>query len=408
VEKLFKKSTLDSGVRLVTEKIPTVRSVAFGVWVQVGGRDETEANQGISHFLEHMIFKGTEKRNKLDIALEIESSGGLVNAMTMKELTCFYAQMLDENIGTAVEVMSDIVANSVFAEEETEKEKTVIIEEINGQEDEPGDLIFDYFFRELYPGHPLGLPILGTKETVNGFKPGDFRNLIREKYTADSIVIAAAGNVEHDALRKMVEDCFKFPAVKKKPGKDKVPAMKPLRKEWKRPISQAHIITGMRSYPYNDQRKYPFLLLNTVLGGGMSSRLFQSVREEFGYAYAIFTFNEALSDTGAWGVYIGTDKDKVEQVLELTYKEYEKVRTELLSAEELQRIKTQLKGNLMLGLESTSSRMNRLAKMEIYLNDFVTLDRVVEEIDKVTAEQVKATAEELLQPEEAVTVVFVP
>jgi len=408
VERLYQKSVLPNGVRLVTEKMPTVRSVAFGVWVQAGGRQETEANQGISHFLEHMIFKGTEKRSKLDIALEIESVGGLINAMTMKELTCFFAQMLDENVNTAVSVLSDIVANSIFPEEETIKEKTVVIEEINGQEDEPGDLIFDYFFRQIYPQHSLGLPILGTKETVNSFVSNDFRRLIQDKYTADKIVIAAAGNIEHLQLQKMVEKNFIFPQAKEKTSSDIIPPMTPLRKKWKRRISQAHIITGTRSYPYDDKRKYPFLLLNTVLGGGMSSRLFQSIRENFGYAYAVFTFNEALSDTGTWGVYIATDKDKVDNVLELTYKEYDRARKELLSNDELERIKTQLKGNLMLGLESTSSRMNRLAKMEIYLNDFISLDQVIKEIDIVTAEQVLEVAQELLQPEQAVTVFFIP
>lgn len=376
--------------------------------MNVGGRNENEKNQGISHFLEHMIFKGTKKRSKLDIALEIESGGGMINAMTMKELTCFYAQILDENVGVAVDVLSDIVANSIFTDEEIAREKTVIIEEINAQEDTPDDLIFDYFYQELFPKHPLGMQILGTKETVSSFKADDLYGFIADKYNPEHIIIAAAGNLEHEHLLKLVEESFTLKNFSKSSNKMVLKAAKPKRKEWKRSISQAHIITGRRAFKYADKRKFPFFITNTLLGGGMSSRLFQNIRENFGYAYAIFSFNEALEDTGVWGVYIGTDREKIDDVLELTYKEYDRLRTERITEAELNRIKTQLKGNLMLGLESTSSRMQRLAKMEIYLKDFVTLDSIIEEIDKVTVEQVKDIAEELFNPKDATTVIFLP
>jgi len=378
------------------------------VWVNAGGRNENERNQGISHFLEHMIFKGTKKRSKLDIALEIESVGGLINAMTMKEFTCFYAQVLDENIGTAVDVLADIIANSIFYEEEIAREKTVIIEEINGQEDTPDDLIFDYFYQEMYPQHPLGLPILGTKETVSSFHAEDLYGFISEKYKAEDIIIAAAGNLEHDALLKMVEKAFDFPPSRNSKHDIPFQQINPSRREWKRSISQAHIITGKRALRYADPRKFAFFILNTLLGGGMSSRLFQNIRENYGYAYSIFSFNEAMADTGLWGVYIGTDKDKIDEVLDLTYKEYDKLRKEGISPDELARLKNQLKGNLMLALESTSSRMQRLAKMEVYLNNFVSLDSIVEAINKVTAKQVMDIAEELLEPKEATTVIFSP
>ena len=408
LKQLFNKTVLHNGIRLVTEKIPTVRSIAFGVWVNAGGRDENEQTQGISHFLEHMIFKGTKKRSKLDIALEIESVGGLINAMTMKELTCFYTQMLDENIGTAVEVLSDIVANSVFEAEEAEKEKTVIIEEINGQEDTPDDLIFDYFFREIYPDHSLGLPILGTKETVLSFRPDDLKNFISEKYTAQNIVIAAAGNIEHEKLAGMVEQAFSFPRENQVQKYDGFTDFQTGRHDWKKPISQAHIVTGTRAYKYADPRKYAYFVLNTLLGGGMSSRLFQTIRENYGYAYSVYTFNEALYDTGVWGVYIGTDQEKTDAVLELAKVEFDRLRHELVSPDEISRIKNQLKGNLMLGLESTSSRMHRLAKMEVYINDFVSLDRILAEINKVTAEDVMEIAQDLLDADKMLTTVFLP
>ena len=355
-----------------------------------------------------MIFKGTRKRNKLDIALEIESVGGLINAMTMKELTCFYAQMLDENIGTAVDVLSDIVANSVFDPAEAEKEKKVVIEEINGQEDTPDDLIYDYFFKEMYPGHSLGLPILGTKDTVLSLTRNDLKKFISEKYTAQNIVIAAAGNIEHDRLAGMVEKAFSFPRQNSTKKYDGFPDYQIGRSEWQKPISQAHIVTGTRAYKYADPRKYAYFVLNTLLGGGMSSRLFQSIRENYGYAYSVYTFSEALFDTGVWGVYIGTDREKIDQVLELAGIEFNRLRNELVDEDEISRIKNQLKGNLMLGLESTSSRMHRLAKMEVYINDFVSLDRILEEINKVTAENVMEIAQDILDPDKMLTTVFLP
>ncbi len=408
MEQLYQKSVLSNGLRLVTEKIPTVHSVAFGVWVNVGGRDENAHNQGISHFLEHMIFKGTERRSKYDIALEIESVGGLINAMTMKENTCFYTKLLDENINTAVDVLSDIIANSLFSEEETVREKKVIIEEINSLQDTPEDLIFDYFYREIFPEHSLGLPILGNKETVSSIRSEDLRNLIREKYTVDNIVIAAAGNVEHNMLLELVEESFTFPKAEKNQRSEDIPSYNPGLHSWSRPVSQAHIVTGARGYRYSDENKYAFLLMNTILGGGMSSRLFQSIRENFGYAYAVYTFGESFSDTGVWGVYVGTDRDKVDDVLGLIEDEFAKLRSELVSKEEINRIKNQLKGNLMLGLESTASRMHRLAKMEMYLNKFIFLDEVINNINKVTPEQVKMVAEELTAPEKQLTVIFTP
>ena len=385
-----------------------MRSVALGVWVNVGGRYETETNQGISHFLEHMIFKGTEQRSQYDIALEIESVGGAINAMTMNELTCYYVHLLDENIDRGINVLSDIVNNSLFPEPEMAKEKSVVIEEIKGQEDEPGDLIFEYFSSELFKEHPLGLPILGTRETVSSFTSNDLRKFVADNYTADRIVIAAAGNIEHDELKESLETSFNFPVPKVKrsslpPGK-----VSPVRKSWERPINQAHIVTGCRGYKYTDAQKYPYFLLNTLLGGGMSSRLFQSIREKHGLAYTVYSFSESLSDTGMFGVYIGADKVNIDQVLELTHKELEKLYAEPLTSDELLRIKNQLKGNLMLGLESTSSRMHRLAKMEVYLNAFVTLDEVINRIDKITSEQIMQVAENLANPAEQITVIFIP
>jgi predicted Zn-dependent peptidase len=393
---------------VVTEKIPTVHSVAVGVWVNVGSRHENLQNQGISHFLEHMIFKGTQKRTALDIALEIESVGGQINAFTGKELTCFFAQLLDENVDIAMDVLSDITTNSLFLKEEVEKEKSVIIEEINNLEDTPEDLIYEYFIRELYPHHPLGYPILGTKETVNSFNSDGFKNLIKSQYSSSRVVIAAAGNIEHEQLIEMVTKSFNFSSEATSVDNQPLPKLQTGRKIWNRSISQTHIIIGTHSYCYADCRKYPFLVLNTILGGGMSSRLFQIIRETFGLAYSIYTFSETLSDTGLWGVYIGTDRNRIDKVVDLVQEEFRKLREVKIEERELERIKTQLKGNLMLGLESTSSRMHRLGKMEIYINDFVSLDDIIDRINQVKIEQVREVANELLQPHNLLTVIFIP
>jgi len=404
----YRKTILGNGIRLVTERIPTVRSVAIGVWINVGGRSENEKNQGISHFLEHMIFKGTKKRSALDIALEIEAVGGQLNAFTGKELTCFYLQVPDENIDIAVDVLSDILTNSVFRDEDILREKTVIMEEINNLEETPDELIYDYFLRELFPGHPLGLSILGTKETVNSFNHQDFHNLVRDKYTPDRIVISAAGNIQHDDLLKLVDNAFQLQNGKSVPDNSVVANSRSGIEFFNRSNTQTHLCMGSRSYPYSDHKKFPFFIMNTILGGGMSSRLFQSIREKFGYAYSVYTFNEALSDTGIFGVYVGTDRINLEHVTNLILKEFKQMRNKKISQSELNRIKTQLKGNLMLGLESTSSRMNRLGKMEVYLNEFISLDDIIIKINKVTAEQVREVANELLNPDELLTVVFTP
>ncbi len=404
----YRKSILPGGIRLVTEKIPTVRSVALGVWVNVGGRDETDSNQGISHFLEHMIFKGTEKRTSLDIAREIEAVGGHLNAFTSAELTCFYAHLLDENIAIAIDVLADILSNSLFRDAEIEKEKSVVSEEIKHLEDTPDELILEYFIRHLYPGHSLGQPILGTVDTVNTFSSKDLISLIQDRYTADRVVIAAAGNLNHEEILKLVESVFSFSEPNGGILRSPVPPVAAGRKSFTRAINQAHICVGVRAFPYYDPRKYPFFVMNTVLGGGMSSRLFQSIRETFGYAYSVNTFTEALSDTGVFGVYVGTDRNRIDDVVGLVMQELERIRREKLDDELLARIKTQLKGNLMLGLESTSSRMSRLGKMEVYVNDFISLDDIVNKINQVTSEQVLEVAEELLKPENLLTVIFTP
>ncbi|MBL7192189.1 insulinase family protein [bacterium] len=404
----YKKSILDSGARLVTEKIPTVRSVSLGVWVDAGGRDETLETQGLTHFLEHMIFKGTKNRSALEIALEIESLGGHINAFTGKEMTCFFVQMLDENIGTALEVLADIMANSLFRPEDMVKEKTVILEEIKNLEDSPDDLIYDYLISEVYPAHSLGYPILGTPDTVQSFTAEHLLNLIKNSYTSDKIVIAAAGNIEHDNLCELIEKHFSFIPGNPRNNSQKLPDFIPGRKVWERPISQAHICIGTRAFPYKDDRKFQLLVLNAILGGGMSSRLFQSIRETFGYAYSVYSFAESLSDTGMFGVYMGTDKNKIEPAADLVLKEFKRLCTEPLHSSELSRIKNQLKGNLMLGLESTSSRMNRLAKMEVYLQQFVTLEDLINNINQVSAEQVLEVANELFHDSRLFTVIFTP
>ncbi|RKY81082.1 hypothetical protein DRQ00_00675 [candidate division KSB1 bacterium] len=408
---IYNKSTLTNGIRVISEQIPHVRSVSIGVWIIAGSRDETEENNGIAHFIEHMAFKGTQKRKTYEIAEALESVGGHLNAFTSKELTCFYAHVLDENLNMAVDVLSDIVLNSLFSEEEIEKEKNVVIEEINDLEDSPDELIHEYFVRDLYYPHPLSFSILGKRENVQNYHRDDLLDFIKQNYTPNRILIAAAGNVNHKAL---VEICDKYFGNYRNNSLSnrqllKIPEEKPKISVIENPnINQAHICIGARSVEYTNPKKFSLLVLNTILGSGMSSRLFQSVRETHGIAYSVYSFFDFLMDTGMFGVYIATDRNKIDQAISLTKSEFERLKTEPIPKEELQKRKYQLKGNLMLGLEGTANRMNRLAKMGIYLDTFVTLDDTLNYIDKVTSPDILEAANELFTPEKLYTTILKP
>lgn len=402
------KTILPNGVRVVTEKIPHVRSISLGLWIEVGTRDETPEENGISHFIEHMMFKGTRRRNSKEIAESLEAVGGHLNAFTGKEVTCYYAHLLDEHLPIAIDVLSDVLTDSVFDPEEMNKERGVIIEEINAVDDTPEDLIHELFFNDLYPDHALGTSTLGTRETVTSFTRDQLLSFTRRHYTRNRLVVTAAGNIEHEALLNLLNgrlDGLPSNGPRKLIMPSNVRNLGTVKEDVG---AQTHICLGTRALRFEDTRKFNFLVMNTLLGGGMSSRLFQNIREQHGLAYSIYSFHDFMYDTGIFGTYIGTDPEREEQAVALLKKELARLRDERVTASELERTKCQLKGNLMLGLESTSSRMNRLANMEIYLGRYYSLDEVVEGIERVTAEEMQKLARDLFEMEKLTLTVIRP
>jgi predicted Zn-dependent peptidase len=384
------KTELDNGLKIITERVESVKSVAVGIWVKTGSRDEPESKAGITHFLEHMLFKGTEKRTAYDIALSMESVGGYMNAFTSNEYTCYYTRSLDSELNRALDVLTDMVNNSQFPNAEIEKEKKVVIEEMKMYRDSPEDYLFEEFSSKVFSGHPLGRPIIGYENTVNSFTRNDLFDYVDNRYQPWNILVSVAGNVHHDQVVDLVynylgdgesedRDVIKHELTPYKSHKEIIT----------KPIEQTHMIIGRRGLYFDDSDKYLLLLANTVLGGGMSSRLHQNVREKYGYCYSIGTFNQSYTDSGLFGVYIGTDKDYVDHVRELINEEFDKLHLEPIPDREMEEAKSQLKGKLLLSQESMSNRMTRLAKSELYFNRFVTLDELVSNIDNVTVEDVR-------------------
>jgi len=393
---IYSRTVLPNGIRVVTEYMPHVRSVSFGAWFQFGSRDETPEINGLGHFLEHMVFKGTKKRNTAQIAEVLESVGGNLNAFTSKEFTCYYAYILDEHIELAVDVISDLIINASLSEDEVVKEKRVVSEEISSLEDTPDEMIHEYFHQNIFSEHPLSQSILGTRENLGGFDRDILRKYWAARYVGSNLIISAAGNVDHESLTKLVEKNFDIPSGVPAVRENGRYAQKPRENVHEHNIGQAHICVGNRGVQYSDVNKYALLILHSILGGGMSSRLFQNIREKHGVAYAIFSFTDFYMDTGLFGVYIGVDKANIRRAIELIRKEFDSLIGLGVQKEELERFKSQLKGNLVLGLENTYSRMNRLAKMEMYLHSYFTLDKVLKNITNVTAAQVKELAGEIL------------
>lgn len=406
----YDKTVLPNGLRVVTEEIPYVRSISLGIWVDVGSRDEISTNNGISHFLEHMVFKGTKNYTLQEIARSLESVGGYLNAFTSKEHTCFYARALDAHLGTAMSVLSDMVRHPLLNPKELEKEKTVVIEELKNMEDDPDDLIHDYVDKQVYAKHPLARPVIGTEECIRNFTREHLRSYIQKYYLPGRMVVAAAGNIKHEAVVELVQKHFGNLRPQKNFRRDMhaPKAVRPERKVYEKPIKQAHVCMGSIGYGVKSRQRYPLLLLNSLLGEGMSSRLFQTLRERHGLAYTIYSYTNTMTETGNFGVYIGTDAKNIDKSIDLIHKEFRKIRTSSVSSAELNRTKSQLKGNMMLSLESMSSRMMRLGSGELYYGTFLPLDEIVRKIDAVNVESIKAVAEKLLRPENFSTIIFKP
>jgi len=388
-----------------------MRSVSVGVWIATGSRDEERSKSGISHFIEHMVFKGTHTRRMHHIAQRMESVGGYLNAFTSKEHTCFFARALDEHLVRTLDVTCDIILNPTFPAKELEKEKDVVIEEIKMYEDVPEDHVFDRFEQILYGDHPLGRPIVGFPATVQSLTQDDLFNHLKSGYTPDRIVIAVAGNASHDRVVDLVGRYaadFDRPKSSGTTIRAPAPVLGVTHTTEYRAGQQAHIVLGRRAYPILDPRRSALYLLNNVLGGGMSSRLNQNIREKYGYCYSIYSFANMLSDAGEFGVYMATDPSKVAQAQRLIFRELKKLATREISARQINQAKSQLKGAMMLGLESLSNRMTRLGRLEMHDQEFVSLDEVICEVDRITTKEVQEVAEDLFDQDSFSSVVFLP
>ena len=399
-------TTLANGVRVITETMPHVRSVSVGIWIGTGSRRENSEQNGISHFIEHMLFKGTTRRSAEDIARSVDSIGGNLDAFTAKELVCFNTKVLDQHLSQAFDVLADLVLHPLFRPEDIEKEKGVILEEIKMEADSPDYLVHELFSANFWKGHSLGKPILGTRETVKAFDRARTQSYYKKVYTPANMLVTAAGNMTHHQLVKLVREHFDELEPGSNPARETVPgthARISLRN--KKSLEQVHLCLGVPSYPLPHEKRFACYVLNTLLGGGMSSRLFQNIRERQGLAYAVFSELSPYRDTGCLTIYAGTSLGSARKVVESILKEFRDLKQELVSAEELRRAKDHLKGSLMLGLESTSSRMSNLARQEMYFGHFFSLDDLVESIEAVTADEVQSIARAFFDPKQiAVTV----
>ena len=405
----IQRHVLPNGLVVVTETMDHVRSVSIGVWVRNGSRREACEQNGLAHFMEHMVFKGTERRSAEAIAREMDSVGGMLDAFTSKEQICFNAKVLDQNLPIAFDVIADLVLRPRFDSEDVAKERQVVLEEIKMDLDNPEYLLHEIFTRGFWPAHPLGRPILGTPETVRQFSREALQTRFREWFAPDHLVVTAAGNVPHQDVLNLVQR--EFGHLRSNGAlEDHTPPKTdaPLFIERKKELEQVHLCVGVPSLPIAHERRFGIAVLNNLLGGGMSSRLFQNIREKRGLAYAVFSEITPYSDAGMLTVYAGTAKETVGQVLDLTIAEFRSMKEMLVSDEELLRAKNHLKGSLMLSLESTSSRMSNLARQELYFGRFYSLDEILASIEAVTREDVQTLAQEFFRPEQISATVLGP
>jgi predicted Zn-dependent peptidase len=407
-QSLYKKSILDNGIIVISEQIDSVRSVSIGVWIKTGSRAEHRSENGIAHFLEHMVFKGTKKRSPLKIAQSMESLGGSLNAFTGKEVTCFFANSLDSHLKIAIEILADIVCNSTFPQKEIFREKKVVLEEIKSIQDTPEEYVFDIFHEKLFPESALGRPILGSEDIIDKMDRSQVHTFWQENYSGQNIIVSAAGNLDHSKLVKLVDKYFSFSNGYHPKPVEKVKSAVAQTYFLDQPISQAHLCTGGESISYKSEDRFSLMILNTYLGGGMSSRLFQQVREKRGLAYSVYSFLDFYSDVGLFGIYAGTDHQKIDVIQDLLKTEMHRVSYEPLKKNVLYKLKNQLKGNLVLALEGSSRRMSRLAKNELYFGEYVSLDKLIAGIDEVNHEDIMSIAQKVFRPDKFVTVVLNP
>jgi predicted Zn-dependent peptidase len=395
----FERSDLPGGLRILTEHLPSVRSVALGIWAGVGSRDETPRQAGASHYLEHLLFKGTGRRTAQEIAEVMDAVGGELNAFTFKEYTCYYARTLDHDLPLAVDVLVDMVRASKLAKPDVEAERTVIVEEIGAANDVPEDLVHDLFAEVLFGGHPLGRPVLGTVESIRAMPREAIARYWRRHYTPGNLVVASAGNCRHDEVVELVAGAFgelgEGAPIGPRPQRARPRTSRGLTVR-RRPTDQAHVVLGGPGISRGDQRRFALGVLNIAFGGGMSSRLFQEVREKRGLVYSIGSYANQYAETGSMAVYAGAAPRRIHEVLKVVGDEVERLAADGLTPEELDRAKGQFKGSLVLGMEDTSSRMSWLGKSELTRGEILSVDQVIQRVDAVTEEDLRALAKELL------------
>lgn len=394
---MVEKSTLDNGIRVVTERMPGVHSVTLGVWVANGSRHERSVENGISHFIEHMLFKGTARRSAQSIAKEIDSVGGVLNGFTAREYSCYYAKVLADKLPLAIDLLADIVLHSSFQLDEMEKERRVLLQEISMVEDSPDDQVHDLFSQTFWAGHPLGLSILGTRETVGALGRGDLLDFLGRRYCGRNILISAAGQLDHRQLVDAVHAAFCSVPGGSLPTPDAPPVYQRRINIVEKDLEQVHVCLGTQALPQNHPQRFAAYALNAILGSSMSSRLFQTVREERGLVYSIYSYLNCHSDAGALVVYAGASPEDTFEVIGLMLKELNRLRVELVSEEELSAAKEQLKGHLLLSLESTDNHMTRIAKNEIYLGRNLALQEVLDSFDAIDRADVRRLAEFIFQ-----------
>ncbi len=406
------RTVLPGGLRVITESLPAVRSAAFGIWVGVGSRDEDHAHAGATHYLEHLLFKGTARRSALEISAAMDAVGGELNAFTAKEYTCYYARVLDADLPLAIDILSDMVTSSLLEPKEVEAERGVILEEIAMNDDEPADTVHEAFAAQLFGDTPLGRPILGSADSINSISRAQIAEHYAACYTPDNLVVAAAGSLDHDTVVELVRQAFAAAGGDAEPAPPRVPGPGTVIPETgtgvrlvSRATEQANLVLGCVGMSRTDERRFALGVLNAALGGGMSSRLFQEVRENRGLAYSVYSFSSQSYDTGLWGVYAGCLPAKADEVLSICRDEIAKVISAGLTDAELDRGKGQLRGSIVLGLEDPSSRMSRLGKSELVYPRLEPVEEILAAIEAVTHDDVREVAAAILAQPKALAVV---
>ncbi|RNC70361.1 MAG: insulinase family protein [Desulfuromonadales bacterium] len=381
---MVSKTIFDNGVRVISEYMPHVHSVSIGIWVTNGSRHERREHNGVAHFIEHLLFKGTRRRSALDIAREIDSVGGVLNAFTSREYVCYYAKVLDRNLPQAIDLLADIFLNSTFDTDEIEKERKVVLQEISMLEDTPDDYVHDLFHRSFWQGHPLGMSILGTAESIGSLSRNAIMAHRDAMYRSEDIIIAVAGNVRHDELLKLLGGLFS--QVPGGTGRDfcHLPQYGRKVEVVEKELEQLHICLGTKALPHSHPRRFEIYLMNTLLGGSMSSRLFQEVRERLGLAYSVYSYVVSHTDAGSLVIYAGTSPEKLGEVVEITIAELGRLKSEEVTTAELSAAREQIKGNILLSLESSDNRMTKLAKNEVYFGRYLPIAELTDGFDAVT------------------------